>query len=747
MKLFRLQILFFSFLLCGVISYCFSSQVFAITQCQVEGGACTSAVLCRGNGFLPQSRDNQGNSYQCPANTFCCAASGNPPPCNTTLVVTSNNFSATCGTNAPICEVTQYNSLSTIVCNRPADCESPNTQACIGPGFDPVCNTTYPNAGGDTADCFSNGGGGGGTGSQYYECSSDPNFGACGYLVTQFGGPVFHLTTAFANGTYDCHPETVTSCQSTLAGHVFVDTNGDGNQDAGEPNANGTQQTVVQISGNNANYTATTNGAGAYTLNPGGDPLIGATYSVQVLTPPTNYVATSGTITTNIGTNNRNPNNMNVGIQSTAIYSIAGTVYNDANKDSTFDAGDIAQSGWSVQLTGTSGTSSTTTASDGSYSFPNKTPGTYTVTLTQTLPGGYSYISSSTWTVSIGSGNCSIGGSTATCNSPATGDISNLNFSVTNENVWVQPICGDARYDTGYNQQIPATADCGGTATPYAITASAVCSNTPGILFSGNTNPNYGQGSGASSTGATVGNSLFPELYNSRLPNTIDTSYSFVSTTLTNEAITTIPLTSICPSLTNCTLSELTPGGVYTTTAADGPVTLSVSNGDATYDLGQSNYTFVIGGDLTFATPLTLPATSAAAFISGGDIHVDGNVGESDWTSLNPDLEGFFSADKNVDIDSLYTAGNQCQASGQPKEKKLNIVGGVIVNAAKGGGAIVNSRDGCLQDLSCPTITFSPDPLGILSIIGSVGNSGTGSSAFASGALKTPYSFWQELNP
>src|SRR6185312_10984272 len=116
-----------------------------------------------------------------------------------------------------------------------------------------------------------------------------------------------------------------------------------------------------------------------------------------------------------------------------------------------------------------------------------------------------------------------------------------------------------------------------------------ICPNIPGILFSGKLDPQYGQGTGASTSNSVVGNSLFPEFFNYRIPKTSGSSYSFVKTTTNNLLTPAVSLTSICPNLTTCTLSELTPGGVYTTTAADGPVSISVSNIDRSSSLGQKN--------------------------------------------------------------------------------------------------------------------------------------------------------------
>ncbi len=49
---------------------------------------------------------------------------------------------------------------------------------------------------------------------------------------------------------------------------------------------------------------------------------------------------------------------------------------------------------------------------------------------------------------------------------------------------------------------------------------------------------------------------------------------------------------------------------------------------------------------------------------------------------------------------------NICNADGTPLDKKLNIVGSVITNAAKAGGAFLNNRDLCAFDLSCSSVSL-----------------------------------------
>ncbi len=541
---------------------------------------------------------------------------------------------------------------------------------------------------------------------------------------------------------YSAYSSSVTvataQCTFTESGTVFTDTNADGIQNNGE---SGTANVTVQLTDSTTNTTQTlsTDAQGNYSFSgvDYGDAITISLPAQAALTGnvvstynnPTTIASVTGSTTTNFGI--------------TPAYQISGYVYNDVNKSYSRDGSDTYISpGPTITISGgilpsplSITAASATGTNPGLYSSGQALPaGTYTVTYKSALPGGYTFENNlASYIVTVGAG-CNAGGNAeASCGAPDNNEsVNNLNFALNNENAWTQPVCSDARYDGGYSQFVPSTASCSGTSGPYAIVQNvAFCPNytSAEILFSGSTDPQYGQGLGPSTGNTVVGDSTFPESFTSRIPNAFDSSYNFVMTTLNNLSTTPTPLPSVCADLKNCDLSTLPPG-VYTTKPSDGAVTFTLS--DPSSQLAQGKYTFVLGGDVTFTAKVLLQASSSAAFISGGDIHVTGNVGESDWTSTATDLQGFYSTDKNFYIDSTNPAGQQCLANGQPKELKLNTKGSLVVNAAGNGGAVLTNRDGCLQDLSCPAATFAPDPQQIL---------------HAPGPLKPPYTFWQELNP
>ena len=160
--------------------------------------------------------------------------------------------------------------------------------------------------------------------------------------------------------------------------------------------------------GNTVTQFTSTNGSGNYsftTLRPG-------TYFISLPTQPAGYfgrpgkpgehgrrrdrrAATNGqdriplTGTFSLGVGATNANNMFGELQPA---SLAGFVYVDANNDGIKEAGEAGIGNVTVTLTGTNDLGNsvnvpTTTLSDGSYSFSNLRPGTYTITESQ--PAAY----------------------------------------------------------------------------------------------------------------------------------------------------------------------------------------------------------------------------------------------------------------------------------------------------------------------------------------------------------------------
>ncbi|MES2440976.1 MAG: SdrD B-like domain-containing protein [Verrucomicrobiota bacterium] len=184
---------------------------------------------------------------------------------------------------------------------------------------------------------------------------------------------------------------------ATVAGHLYIDANGNGAQDIGEPNLAGVDVLITDSIG--GTQTVTTNSSGNWTANvpPGStsanvqesDPQYPTGSTQTQGNDPTSFTAVAGT-TTDGGTDGY-----------FLPGSITGSVLADTHNDNN---GDTPISGVTLTLVDASGNPvdgdpntpgvqlvTTTSAADGSYSFGYLAPGTYGVLETQ--PSGYNSIS------------------------------------------------------------------------------------------------------------------------------------------------------------------------------------------------------------------------------------------------------------------------------------------------------------------------------------------------------------------
>ena len=172
-----------------------------------------------------------------------------------------------------------------------------------------------------------------------------------------------------------------------ISGTVFEDQDGDGVQDGGEPGISG----VTVDLGGTATGSTTTGSNGTYQFAGLGD----GTYSVTEHQPASHGdgIDTVGAAGGSAAVNDVVSGIVISGSTAATGYlfadvpgSLAGVVFDDTNGNGVKDGGEPGISGVTVALGGTE-TASTTTAGNGSYSFPNLSAGTYAVTETQ--PGGY----------------------------------------------------------------------------------------------------------------------------------------------------------------------------------------------------------------------------------------------------------------------------------------------------------------------------------------------------------------------
>ncbi len=184
----------------------------------------------------------------------------------------------------------------------------------------------------------------------------------------------------------------------SIGDRIWIDVDGNGVQDAGEPGIAGVAVTITTVvDGATLTYTATTDATGGYTV--GGLPLGAFTVTVTDTTLPAGVEATFDADGT--GTLNRSAvtltvatpavTNQDFGYQGPGA--IGDVVWNDLNGDGILDAGEPGLPGVTVTITTTIGgtpvTLTTTTGPDGSYSFDGLPLGDWTVTVDPlSLPAG-----------------------------------------------------------------------------------------------------------------------------------------------------------------------------------------------------------------------------------------------------------------------------------------------------------------------------------------------------------------------
>ncbi len=181
---------------------------------------------------------------------------------------------------------------------------------------------------------------------------ADPNFTSvvpAGYVETEGNDPTSFTAVANANtfGGNDGY-----YIPATVTGHLYIDSNGNGTQDAGEPSIANVGVTVTDSNGHQ--QTVTTNGSGNWTASvpPGSttakvnttDPnftsVVPAGYTQTQGTDPATVTAVANT-TTSAGTD---------GYHVTALYVIAGQVQFDSQHNGNFQSNDPGLPGFTVTL-------------------------------------------------------------------------------------------------------------------------------------------------------------------------------------------------------------------------------------------------------------------------------------------------------------------------------------------------------------------------------------------------------------
>ena len=360
-------------------------------------------------------------------------------------------------------------------------------------------------------------------------------------------------------------------------------------------------------------------------------------------------------------------------------YTISGSVYNDLNKNNVKDGTD---SNYAAPPSITASRGTVTTNANGTYTISNLYPGDPVTISYSSLPSGYNMQyplngPPPTFQVSVGSVNCSTNGASgATCNA---GNITNLNFAITNSFPWVKTVCGDYRDDNGINNLLPSG--------QVSITTSTSCTS-PGLSFTGDTSAIFGNGQ-ASSTNQVVGGATYPEVYVSPNAGGIFSSYSYLSQKAQTAGLTETNLASVC-TISNCTLPANLTHGIY---IANGDVKLN------TYKIPPNqNFVFLINGNLTLNGNINITGNTKTTdfFSASGNIIIPATLGSAAGVTT-PNLEGIFSTDRSFIL----------QSNGNCTDTRLNLEGTLIVNAARSGGSLQNARDLCGNNPTNPTLQMT----------------------------------------
>lgn len=330
----------------------------------------------------------------------------------------------------------------------------------------------------------------------------------------------------------------------------------------------------------------------------------------------------------------------------------------------------------------------------------------YYVTYSGIPPGGFlaTFPNPPTYKIKLGLGCGVISpppplGAAPTCD--LQGNMTGLNFGITDLHAWYQAYGLNARLDQGVTNLIPVapSLQCGGG---YMMTNKPFNSakDGPGILFTGDNSADFGKGK-VSLTGRIAGKyggSPFGEKY-APPSGRLRTSYAMILSTIQQRGIQINDLLSACGGdYNNCQLKNVLPEGVY---KAEGNVTI---NRMEHFPPGQQKkITFLINGKLTINATTEVPLGSVHIFVAKDNIHVTKIIGqESAACPSTTSLRGLFITDK-----SFVVEGNNNCISG-PADKMLNVAGAVVINAGLQGGSLEIQRTLCGKNATIPTFIVQP---------------------------------------
>jgi hypothetical protein len=362
------------------------------------------------------------------------------------------------------------------------------------------------------------------------------------------------------------------------------------------------------------------------------------------------------------------------------VYTVSGSVFNDTNKNKLKDAGEANYTG-GINITSSRGTMAINSAA-GTFTLSGLVLGSQTVSF-NSLPVGYNMIyplngPPPSFITTVGPA-CAVDGTTgATCSG---GNISNLNFSISNSIPWIQAYDFDVRFDNGYTDTIPQAP----VYTPYLIAQDAGA-QTSGLVFSGDSFSDFGQGK-PSSANWVVGGAQYPEVSSG---TNSSVSYAVLLNKAKQGGIPVTDLSTVAGcAANNCTLPNNLANGIY---QAKGNLTLN-----AHVFNGNKNYIFLINGNLTILGNIQVQNGSTATFATTGSVIIDKAIGVAAISPLPVgQVQGVFSSGK----DFVIQGTNNCVTGA---DKMLNVEGAIILPS---GGKFTNQRDLCGGNPQYPTFTL-----------------------------------------
>jgi len=352
---------------------------------------------------------------------------------------------------------------------------------------------------------------------------------------------------------------------------------------------------------------------------------------------------------------------------------IVAIVYEDTDSDQQPDSGEPRLPGWTVTLKHdtSNATDARVTGQNGDVAF-DLCPGPYTVKVNP--KSGYA-----------ASPPDSSSSRSATLNS---GETRTESFGYTRSASafypWLQTVDYNIRDENSFTNTLPNTTACQG------VTIRDGSAQTPGIVFSGQSLPDFGNGQASSRNWIVRGNST---LYSDE----VRTSYDTMLLTLARNNVNPAPLP--CSSGLACTLSD--------TALTSQPY---IFQGDELVLGGVilASQKILILADNNVRLTGTIRVSPGAFFmiVAKGNISVDSSVGAgagrfcAGGAGINPQIQGNFSTDRSF----IINGGAGCPAADQ----QLNIAGSIVTNAGRTNGRFVNNRTLCASNSQFPSFTIQP---------------------------------------